>query len=493
LGRTLENQILSNPEVLFSSPDESTNVRNAWNLLIASQIVNIGFGLIAIFIPLLATEIHLRPSEIGLIISIFMVSRALAAYKIPALSDKLGRKTILIVALLTYAVSTVLLGFARDFWTLFLLRVIEGAATGAAFPTAEALLVDSVPQKDRGGWRGKYFTTFNLGFVIGPAMGGILFFVGKDVLGFNTLDAFALPFVVTGLLGLCSLIAIVVFVSDVLTPTNSIHKGPQKLKESGTDESTPFYSSFMAIALINGFAIGMVIPIFALYIGNDFSLEPELIGFIFTISGTVSLMVNYPMGKLSDKVDRMLIVLPGMMLATLAFLGVGLATSLLAVVFFFILRSIAIQAFIPAYRAFQADKIPAARRGEVMGKIQWAFNIGAFFGPLVGAWLYELYEGKTLELPGGYSFFGGGVPFIAAALVSIFQVSVALYILKVERAKKKIMGEEFHRFPTVREILDAYCSACGTPGFLGSYETCEKCGAKNAKEPYNEQPLPITT
>ncbi|MHA2371127.1 MAG: MFS transporter, partial [Candidatus Hodarchaeales archaeon] len=190
---------------------------------------------------------------------------------------------------------------------------------------------------------------------------------------------------------------------------------------------------------------------------------------------------------------RMLIVLPGMMLATLAFLGVGLATSLLAVVFFFILRSIAIQAFIPAYRAFQADKIPASRRGEVMGKIQWAFNIGAFFGPLVGAWLYELYEGKTLELPGGYSFFGGGVPFIAAALVSIFQVSVALYILQAERAKKKIIGKEFHRFPTVREILDAYCSACGTPGFLGSYETCEKCGAKNAKKAYSEQPLATTT
>ncbi|MFW9917539.1 MAG: hypothetical protein ACFFGZ_18205 [Candidatus Thorarchaeota archaeon] len=43
---------MSNPEVLFSSPDEPTNVRNAWNLLIASQIVNIGFGLIAIFIPI---------------------------------------------------------------------------------------------------------------------------------------------------------------------------------------------------------------------------------------------------------------------------------------------------------------------------------------------------------------------------------------------------------------------------------------------------------
>ncbi|MFW9917532.1 MAG: MFS transporter, partial [Candidatus Thorarchaeota archaeon] len=243
---------MSNPTVPFSSSDGSTNVRNAWNLLIASQIVNIGFGLIAIFIPLLADEIHLRPSEIGLIISIFMVSRALAAYKIPALSDKLGRKTILIMALLAYAGSTALLGFARDFWTLFLLRVIEGAATGAAFPTAEALLVDSVPQKDRGGWMGKYFTTFNLGFVIGPGIGGILFLVGRDVLSLSALDAFAFPFVVTGLLGLCSLIAVILFVSDVLVTPSKDHQSPQKRKESDMSETTPYYTSFLTIAAING-------------------------------------------------------------------------------------------------------------------------------------------------------------------------------------------------------------------------------------------------
>ncbi|MFX0113833.1 MAG: MFS transporter [Candidatus Hodarchaeota archaeon] len=463
-------------EVLFRSSADSTNVRNAWNLLIASQIVNIGFGLIAIFIPLLADEIHLRPSEIGLVISIFMISRALAAYKIPALSDKLGRKTILILALLTYAISTALLGFARDFWTLFLLRIIEGAATGAAFPTAEALLVDSVPQRERGGWMGKYFTTFNLGFVIGPGMGGILFVSGRDVLGLSTLDAFAFPFVVTGCLGLCSLLAVVLFVSDVLVNPKKGYQRQLKRKESDTDQTTPYYASFLAIAVINGFAIGMIIPIFALYMENDFQLEPELIGFIFTVSGTVSLLVNYPAGKLSDKVDRMVIVLPAMMLATLAFLGVGLATSFVVAVSFFILRSIAIQAFVPAYRAFQADIIPAARRGEVMGKIQWAFNIGAFFGPLVGAWLYELYEGKAMILPGGYSFFGGGLPFIAAAVVSIFQVSFALYILKTERSNKGIQSKRFIRFPTVREIMNAYYSACGTSGFLGSYETCEKCG-----------------
>ncbi|MHA2095700.1 MAG: MFS transporter, partial [Candidatus Hodarchaeales archaeon] len=133
---------------------KTTSVRNAYMLLFASQIVNIGFGLLAIFITLLADEIDLRPIEIGIIISIFAVARAISSGIVPAISDRTGRKIILIGALFTYAVSTTLLGFARTFEFLLVLRVIEGAAAGAAFPTAEALLVDSVAKEERGAWMG---------------------------------------------------------------------------------------------------------------------------------------------------------------------------------------------------------------------------------------------------------------------------------------------------------------------------------------------------
>ncbi len=87
-----------------------------------------------------------------------------------------------------------MLGFSRDFLSLFILRIIEGAATGAVFPTAEALLVDSVPSSERGAWMGKYFTTFSLGFVIGPALGGVLFTIGLEVFQLDTLTSFMLPF-----------------------------------------------------------------------------------------------------------------------------------------------------------------------------------------------------------------------------------------------------------------------------------------------------------
>lgn len=410
---------------------QKTSIRNAYMLLFASQIVNIGFGLLAIFITLLADEIKLRPLEIGVIISIFMVARAISAAIMPDISDKAGRKIILVISLIFYAASTALLGFARSFITLFILRIVEGASAGAVFPTAEALLVDSVPIKDRGAWMGKYFTTFNFGFIIGPALGGILFTFGENILLLDTLTAFSIPFLFTGLLGFLSLISVIIFVEDVMTK-DSLDKLITDEIADVPSSITSHLNSFLFIGVLSGFSIGLIIPIFTLYVTDVFSLTEGTIGFIFTISGSVALLVNYPAGKLSDKIERLKIVIVGMAFTGLAFIGVGLSTTIYLAVLFFIFRSTAFQAYLPAYRAFQADKIPPMLRGKIMGRIQSAFNVGAVFGPIIGAAIYEYYAAGILQIF-EYDFYGGGVPFIVAGIFGLFQVATAFYIFRNER------------------------------------------------------------
>ncbi|MFX0210387.1 MAG: MFS transporter [Candidatus Hodarchaeota archaeon] len=414
---------------------QKTSIRNAYMLLFASQIVNIGFGLLAIFITLLADEIQLRPFEIGIIISIFMVARAISAAIVPDISDKVGRKIVLVISLIFYAASTALLGFARSFIWLFILRIVEGASAGAVFPTAEALLVDSVPTKDRGAWMGKFFTTFNFGFIIGPALGGVLFTFGESVLQLDTLAAFSIPFLFTGFLGFLSLFSVIFFVEDIITKdtidkliTDEIVDIPSSI--------TPHLNSFLFIGLLSGFSIGLIIPIFTLHMTDVFFLDEGRIGFIFTISGSSALLVNYPAGKLSDKMrDRMVIVVAGMIVTGLAFIGVGLSTSIFVAILFFIFRSSAFQAYLPAYRAFQADKIPPMLRGKIMGRIQSAFNVGAVFGPLIGAAIYEIYVADILHIF-GYSFHGGGVPFLVAGIFGLFQVIAAVSIFRNERISR---------------------------------------------------------
>ena len=128
----------------------------------------------------------------------------------------------------------------------------------------------------------------------------------------------------------------------------------------------------------------------------------------------------------------MSIVVIGMFFAGLGFIGVGLSTTLLFIILAFIFRSMSYQAFVPAYRAFQADKIPPMIRGKIMGRIQSAFNVGAVFGPLIGAAIYEAVSNSNFSII-GYTFFGGGIPFLVAGVFTIIQVFFAIFILRGEK------------------------------------------------------------
>ncbi|GAG58174.1 unnamed protein product, partial [marine sediment metagenome] len=247
----------------------------------------------------------------------------------------------------------------------------------------------------------------------------------------------------TGVLGLLSMISVIIFVQDII----KTERDPEKpVPEKKVDQSlgVPYFSSFLAIGVLTGFSIGLIIPIFTLHSIDAFGLTEGTIGFIFTISGTAALLVNYPAGRLSDRLqNRMSIVVIGIIFAGLGFIIVGFSTSIVFVLLAFIFRSMAYQAYIPAYRAFQADQIPHMIRGKTMGRIQSAFNVGAIFGPLVGSAIYEVVSNDLITiLVIDYDFYGGGIPFLIAGVFTISQVVFAIFILRRENVKKNLRSSE---------------------------------------------------
>lgn len=426
---------------------EYADYRNAWNTLLASFIVNIGFGLA---IPLFTSlgDVYTNLGNIGFIrmdigltigilLSSFMVARMITSYLIPDVTDSAGRKNILIGGLLVYGLATFLIGFQNDFWPLLALRALEGGSVGVSFPISEALMVDSVPMRKRGEWMAKFFITFNAGFAIGPAIGSFLYGVAENVLGWSPEQSFILPYALTGLMGFLSAFIVHKYVHDIFKPIvtkDSVDKERQREYEEAKKYPVPFLKRLYVVNIINGFAIGLIAPIFTLFAEHELGVPIDTIGYIFLIAGLGALPINWISGKLADKYNRVLLAGIGMFIGSFAFIGMGLYMTLYVVTFFFIARFMSMMFFVPAFRAFQADVIPPIVRGRYFGRIQAIFNLGAASAPILGGMMYDAVTGplhtNTISF-GPITMFASGSIFLVCFFISLLSTILIFLIYRL--------------------------------------------------------------
>ena len=155
--------------------DQNTNTRAVLVVLYLSMfLVVAGVGIITPLFPFFAKEIGANSFQLGLLIAVYSLAQAIAAPLWGRLSDRLGRKPILVVGLIGYAASFFMLIWSPNFQILLVARLIGGFVSASAFPTAQAYIVDLVPDEKRGHAMANMGAAANLGFLLGPSLGGIL-------------------------------------------------------------------------------------------------------------------------------------------------------------------------------------------------------------------------------------------------------------------------------------------------------------------------------
>src|SRR5690348_11641385 len=139
-----------------------------------------GFGLILPLLPFWAEHLGANPTEIGLILTIYALAQFIFTPILGSLSDRFGRKPIIIVSLLVEAFSLALTGFAGSFVVLLIARFIGGIGA-SNIGSAQAVVADVTPPEGRARGMGMIGAAIGLGFVIGPALGGLLASFGPTV------------------------------------------------------------------------------------------------------------------------------------------------------------------------------------------------------------------------------------------------------------------------------------------------------------------------
>src|SRR5499433_3783770 len=168
----------------------------------------IGFGIVIPVLPYYAegTRFGATPREVGLLFASYSVMQLFFAPVLGRLSDKHGRRPVLLFSLLGTCIGFLILGFATTLWMLFLGRIIDGIS-GGNISTAQAYIADVTTKEDRAKGMGLIGAAFGLGFVFGPAIGGVLSRWGINV-----------PFLFAGSLALANAILLYFTLPESVTP-----------------------------------------------------------------------------------------------------------------------------------------------------------------------------------------------------------------------------------------------------------------------------------
>jgi DHA1 family multidrug resistance protein-like MFS transporter len=260
----------------------NTNRKNLMILAFSLVVVMLGFGMVIPILPFYITQFNAGGSAFGMLIAIAALTEFLFGPLWGSLSDRSGRKPILIIGMLGYGLAMLLFGLSTQLWMLFASRALSGVLSAATISTAMAYIGDSTTKQARGGGMGLLGAAAGAGAVIGPGIGGML--AGKSL---------STPFFVASGLSVVSMLLIALLLPESLKQEQRAPAG-NKLKfvdlcELGQAIASPI-GFLLLLALLATFGTSNFETIYSLYIMEKLKYSPEQIGMILTVVGVVALV-----------------------------------------------------------------------------------------------------------------------------------------------------------------------------------------------------------
>ena len=282
----------------------------------------LGFGLILPLLPYYAETFGASDTVIGLLVASYAAAQLIGAPILGRFSDRFGRRPILLLSLVGTLLGFLLLGFANTLWILFAARILDGL-TGGNISVAQAYITDVTDAKDRAKGLGMIGAAFGLGFIIGPASGGLLSQWG-----------YAVPaFVAAGLVTI-NLLMVFLWLPESLPPekreTAAVKRPAVTFSALMDALKRPFTGPLLITRFFFGLAFSTFQTIFALYALRRFNLDATQTGFILTYVGVLAAIVQGVLvGRLSERFRDDVLIFVSVGIMAFSLLGWALSPSVL--------------------------------------------------------------------------------------------------------------------------------------------------------------------
>ena len=295
--------------------------KRLFSILLVVFIDLLGFSLILPLLPYYAETFNASKFVTGLLIAVYALMQLIGAPILGRLSDRYGRRPILLISIFGTFIGFLLFGFATTLWMLFAARILDGL-TGGNLSVAQAYISDVTDAKNRAKGLGLIGAAFGIGFIIGPVTGGILSQYGYNV-----------PAFVAAGLALINFIVIYAWLPESLTKEKRELIGEKKQPSVTVDAlvtalKRPFTGSLLITRFFFSLAFAIFQTIFSLYALSKFNLSARDTGFVLTYVGILSVIVQgFLVGKLTARFREDHLITFAVALMAVSLLGWALAPS----------------------------------------------------------------------------------------------------------------------------------------------------------------------
>lgn len=356
--------------------------------LISAFLCGIGFTIISPVVPFLVQPYTNSPEEQAIVVtmltSVYAICVFFAAPGLGALSDRYGRRPLLLSCLLGSAIGYLVFGIGGALWVLFAGRIIEGV-TGGSISTIFAYFADITPREHRSKYFGWLSAFSGIGCVIGPTVGGLLANFGYSV-----------PMYFGAIITLLNVIYGFLYMPESLDKKN-------RLKEITIARLNPFIQLAIVLSvknlkrlLVSAFLLwipnGSLQSVFSQFTIDTFNWKPAIIGLVFSIMGIQDIISQgFMMPKLLRKLSDAQIAILGMISEIIGYSFIA-ASALFSFYPIFIVGMFIFgfgdSIFGPSFNGMLSKSVDSSEQGRIQGGSQSIQSLARIIGPIIGGQIY---------------------------------------------------------------------------------------------------------
>lgn len=393
-------------------------------ILVTILIDILGIGLIIPVLPQLVKslaggdEVHVA-STYGVVVAVYATMQFLCAPLLGALSDRFGRRPVLLISVFGTACDYVVMALSPTLWLLFVGRIINGI-TAANITTANAYVADVTAPEQRAKRFGMTGAAFGIGFILGPTIGGLL---GQYDLRY--------PFAFAALLAFTNFFYGLFVLPESHPPKNRSAFNLAKANPLGSLVVLRRFRGVVPLAVVLSllnFAQFSLHSVWVLYTGYRYGWGPKDVGLSLGLVGVMAVIVQGGLtGRIVRKIGEYNALYLGLFVAVAAYAGYGLAPTphiMYAVIVYGSLAGV----LMPAAQAIITREVGPTNQGLAQGALSSLSALTAIFAPLTATWLFSHFAGPDAIAP------IPGISFLLGSALSLVGLLIAVVAVRPHRA-----------------------------------------------------------